>query len=249
VSITNLPALDFRRTTQQAARYPFLWLARDLSLNAQSGQAGATTDVGSRGSTDSLGTSVTTSSYDAPAWHFYNSTDIGGYCSTNAFLYWSVPMIPQAMCGILDLVSDNPTGLSFDMGLFDLSNGLGTGARLFIAITSSGTKSYELVYTPDGITFRRSSLAGLLTILDGDRLKLRWSLSASGQAQLYGTVGSGSEVTASTPAVSALPTAWGGTTIRLNKTEAANYYLGGPYIGCCVMMGNQTSAILAAAIA
>ena len=256
MSITILPALDFRRTTQEAARYPFLWRARDLSINAASGQVG----------TNSRTAAVHTAAYDSfssgmqlnyamPEWDAHSLAapldhNVNFFFDTSSSLSWSVPVLPQAMCGMVtfrESFAGHPANWeTFDAGVWDSSSGAATGARIFIAITSSGTKYYELVYTADGVTFRRSTMA--VATVENDKVRLRWQLTTAGVANLWQSKNGGAEAAGSTPSASTLPGTWSGTTMRLNRTEAANYGRG-RYYNCVLMMGNQTEAVLAAAIA
>jgi len=255
MSITTLPAIDFWRTTQEAVRYPFLWRSRDLSVNAQSGQAGTNsrTAVTHSGVYDSFGAAIA-ANYTQPEWDAHEllgvDHEVNWFFDVASSLSWPVPVLPQAMCGMVtfrESYAGHPANWeTFDAGVWDLSSGAATGARIFIAITSSGTKYYELVYTTDGVTFRRSTMA--VATVENDEVRLRWQLTTAGVANLWQSKNGGAEAAGSTPAASTLPAAWSGTTMSLNVAEGSNYGRG-RYYNCVVMMGNQTEAVLAAAIA
>lgn len=246
MSTTTLPGIDFRRTTEEAARYPFLWRARDLSLNAQSGQTGTYTDTVGESADDSFGATMNCK-YNQPVWS-YNSTYSRMTFRPRASaksVTWPVPVKPQAMCGIVNLIDVGSSGSTYSAGLWDLSNGAGTGARIFLHTVDSGTLYFELVYTADGITFRRSVMAA--TVNSGISARIRWQLTSAGVAQAWISLGGDPEVAGSIPSASALPSSWGGTTMSLNWAESV--YGASAYTDCVVMMGNQTAAVLAAAIA
>ena len=228
----TLPALSFRRHTGPAARYPLLWLARRLALNAESGQTGTYVNTSTDAATDHFGNNYT-SVHSQPPWHYPSAATMPSVAlklkaSASTVLSWPVPLIPQAMCGMIDFI-ENANVTVANGAIWDLSSGAGTGARIFIASTGS---FYRLSYS-DGTTTRTSTLAA--SPANNNRVRLRWSLSSTGVAQLWQSVEGAAESTSGAASAHPLPATRSGTTIRLSKTQIWNVDM----LGCANAAPNQ----------
>lgn len=225
----------FARTTELAARHPFVFLARRLGLTAESGQVALIERTGAAEPADSFAGSRTMVAKQ-PAWeHDAGLGLVGLLLGASSAARWDLPILPQACSGLVDLIERGAVATA-GAGLWSLANDAATGARLWIE--ADGTY-YQLKYS-DGTTTRISTMAVAPTL--NARLRLSWSLSSAGVAQLAQRVGSGAYVNGSTPAALALPAAWGsGFRLRLNSIGTANFG-SGLYLGATVLLGVQATA-------
>lgn len=237
----TMPLLAYRRETERALRHPLVWLGRELTVDALTGQAGTMTRAATATPTDSVGTSRTVV-HSQPAWQT-NTTHsrTGLLLGTNANLAWALPLIPQAMCGMVEFV-ESGTLTTASAGVFYLGNDGATGARLYIDSTGS---QYRLTHD-NGSAAVTATMTGTAPT-SGQRVRLRWWLYSTGSVQLWQSINGAAETGPSASGTNALATAWAGTTCRLNSVGTANQ--GNTVaLGAVVMLGNQTEATLLAAL-
>lgn len=236
----TLPGHAFRRTTTRGTRYPLLWVARrGLSIDALSGQAGTLTQAGTVSTTDVSGSTVSVN-HTQPPWSYVSGQTVTGLLlgtGTNK-LAWPFTVIPQVMCGMIDFVENGGLGTASG-GVW--SNGSAT-ARLWL--DSSGTQ-YRMNYS-DGATTRTATMTGTAPT-NGQRVRLRWTLSASGTIAIAQSINGAAETGPAASAATALPAAWTAATAYLNSVGVGNYG-SNIYLGCVVMIGNQSAVTLQAAL-
>jgi hypothetical protein len=236
----TVPGHAFRRTTTRSTRYPLLWVGRRaLSIDALSGQAGVLTQAATVTVTDIPGNTVAVNNKQPP-WSYVSGQLVTGLLlgTGTKRLEWPFRVVPQAMCGMIDFVENG--GLAVVSGGV-WSNGSAT-ARLWL--DSSGTQ-YRMNYS-DGTTTRTCTMTGTAPTT-GQRVRLRWILSATGTIQLGQSINGGAETLPAASAATTLPAAWTAALAYLNSVGAGNYG-SNIYLGCVVMIGNQTAATLQAAI-
>ncbi len=241
--MATLPSFGVRRTSGPVGRYPFLWLARNLlSLDALSGQVGTLTQGGSVNTTDSFGATVAVL-YGQPPWSYVSGQLVTGLLlgTSTKTLKWTVNILPQAMCWMIDFVENGGLGTASG-GVAYLGIDAATGARVYI--DSTGTQ-YRATYT-DGTTTRTCVMTGTAPT-SGQRVRLRLILSATGTIQLGQSINGGAETLPAASAATTLPATWGGTVFRLNAVGTANYGAN-IYLGAVMMWGSQTAAVLQAAL-
>lgn len=237
----TLPGLAFRQTTGRARRHPFLWVPRDaLSIDALSGQTGTLTATGTTTVTDTFGATAT-ANHSQPQWSYSSGQTVTGLLlGSSKYLSWSLNILPQTMCWMVDFVENGGVAVA-SAGVLYLGNSGATGARVYI--DSTGTY-YRATYT-DGSTTRTSTLAAAPT--SGQRVRLRVQLSATGTIRIHQSINSAAETSASESAATTLPAAWTGTTLYLNSVGTANTGAN-IYLGAVIMAGTQTATVLQAAL-
>lgn len=238
----TLPTLAPRRTANRLGRHPLVWIARELSLSALGGQVGTHTRAATATPTDSYAATRTVV-HSQPAWSYVSGQLVTGLLlGTNANLAFALPILPQAMGGMIDFVENGGLGTASG-GVWYLGNDGATGARVYV--DSTGTQ-YRVTYT-DGTTTRTSTMTGTAPTT-GQRVRLRWELTASGTIQIWQSINGAAETTPGASAATTLPAAWAGTTMRLNSVGTANQGAN-IYLGCAVMLGTVTAAQLQAVMA
>jgi len=192
------------------------WTADGL-LIARSGHLGSFSRGASLASVaDSLGTTYAAAN-SQPAWE---ARDLDGDTIREAFglrmgaddrLPFDDPPPPQALSGLLEFV-ETGARTTANATLFAITNDAVSGARLWL--DTSGT--YYRINWSDGATTRTATLTvGQPT--SGQRVRLRWTLSATGVVTLWQSINGAAETTA-TAAPLMLPTAWAsGARVRLNS--------------------------------
>lgn len=240
----TIPALAFRRTTTRAGRHPLLWTARAaLSVDALSGQVGTLTQAGAVSTTDTSGGTVSVNQAQPPWSYVAAQTATGLLLGTGTKgLAWPLNILPQAMCWMVDFCENGGLAVASG-GVAYLGNDGATGARIYIDSTGA---QYRVTYT-DGTTTQTVTMTGTAPT-SGQRVRLRLTLSASGTIQLGQSINGGAETVPAASAATALPAVWTGTTGRLNSVGTANYGAN-IYLGIVVMAGDQTAAVLQAALA
>jgi len=237
----TLPLIGFRRETGRAYRHPLVWLGRDLVVDAHTGQAATFTRAATAAPTDSFSTARTVV-HSQPAWQT-NVTHgrTGLLLGASTRIAWDVPVLPQAMSGLVEFVENGTLGTA-SAGIFSLSNDAVSGARLFI--DSSGTQ-YRVTHH-NGTSGVTATMTGTAPT-SGQRVRLRWALSATGTVQIWQSINGAAETGPAASGTLSLAAAWGGTTFRLNAVGSSNHgaMIG---LGAVVMLGNQTAATLAAAL-
>lgn len=237
----TLPPLGFRRTTGRAYRHPLVWLGRELAVNAQTGQTGTFTRAATAAPTDSYSTARTVV-HSQPAWQTSTThSRTGLLMGTNANLAWSLPLIPQAMCGMVEFVENGGVAVA-NGGVFYLGNDAATGARLYIQ--SSGSQ-YRLVHN-NGSAAVTATMTGTAPTT-GQLVRLRWWLYSTGSVQIWQSINGAAETGPAATSTNALAAAWAATTCRLNSIGTSNAG-NNIYGGAVVMLGNQTAATLLAAL-
>lgn len=193
------------------------WDAALASLESDQGVAGVFSRAATLASvSDGVGATYT-APHSLPAWEArdLDADGVREACGlrmgTADFLHWPVAPAPQAMTGLLDLI-ETGARTSANATLFAITNDAVTGARLWL--DTSGT-FYRLNWT-DGTTTRTATLTvGQPTA--GQRVRLWWTLTATGALTLSQSINGGADSTA-TAAALALPAAWAaGTVVRLNS--------------------------------
>ena len=237
----TLPLLEFRRQSGRALGHPLVWLAREFTVDALTGQVGTLTRAATAAPTDGNGVARTVV-HSQPAWQT-NTTHsrTGLLLGTNANLAWALPVLPQAMSGMVEFVENGTVG-SAGAGLFYLGNDGATGARLYL--DSTGTQ-YRLTHH-NGSSSVTATMTGTAPTT-GQRVRLRWWLYSDGKVLLQQSINGAAETGPAASATNTLAAAWAGTTCRLNSLGTAN--LGNTVaLGAVVMLGNQTETVLAAAL-
>lgn len=236
-----MPGLGFRRTGTRAGRHPFLWVGREsLSIDALSGQTGTLTAGSTSTITDTSGGTVTSNYRQPPYSYLAGQTVTGLLLGSGKYLAWTVNILPQTMCWMVDFVENGGVAVA-SAGVLYLGNSGATGARIYI--DSTGTY-YRATYT-DGSTTRTSTLAAAPT--SGQRVRLRVQLSATGTIRIHQSINGAAETSASESAATTLPAAWTGTTLYLNAVGTANTGAN-IYLGAVIMAGTQTATVLQAAL-
>jgi hypothetical protein len=215
-------ALGFDNPTGVNCRHGFLWLARELSLNARSGQVGTLVRTASSTAVDDSGTSGTVF-HSQPAWERVD-TDADAVRDRMALklgadlLSWPFQPTPAAMSGIVEFIERGTVGVVSD-GLFYLGNDGVTGARLYI--DSTGT-FYRLTYHDGTNPAVTSTLA--VAPSTGDLVRLHWTIGGGGIVQLSQSIAGGAWVTAAASSGLALASTWGAgaAKVRLNSKGTGN---------------------------
>jgi len=235
------PGIGFRRTIGRAARHPWVWRARDLDVNALSGQTATHTRAATATPTDSFAATRTVA-HSQPAWHYTAAKSVTGLLlGTNADVSYALPILPQAMGGGIHFIENGGKAI-VGGGVWYEGNDAGSGARIYLDATGT---VYRLTYT-DGTTTRTATMATAPST--GDEVWLRWTLTSAGVCQIWQSINGAAETTPGAAAATVLPAAWAGTTMRLNRlgtgTRGNTIYLDG-----VVMLGAPTLAQIQVVVA
>ncbi len=232
----TLPLIGFRRTTERAVRHPLVWMARELSLDAQSGQAGTFTRAATKTSTDSFATSGT-SNYAQPAWSGAStlaSLDMGA----TDVLKWVSPFAVQACAGMIQFYENG--SLAGSKAIFAITND--TPVAPLLLVYSSGTQ-YQIQHN-NAISTVTSTLSGTAPT-SGQLVQLRWSLLSTGVVQIRQSINGAAETLASASGTLTLGAAWASPTAFYLNSEGASTIVGtSRFVGCAVMQGAPTQAQL-----
>ena len=234
----TIPTSEFRRAIAVAPRASFVWRARDLSLNALTGQVGTLVRAATGTSLDSYAVSLTTVR-DRPRWHITSSLaaiKLGAL----EYLGWPVPMIPIAMSGLIDFIEDGT--LAAGTEIMSIANAAAGNASF--RVNSSGS-FYRVVHN-NNVSSVTSTLAAAPTA--GQRVRLRWLILSTGSVQIFQSIDGAAETTAAASGILALATAWSATTTLFFNSFGASNYGVGIFMGAVVMPGNQTQATLLQAL-
>ena len=260
----TLPTLGFRRETTPAPRAALVWRARDLSLNAATGQAGTLVRTASAlTSWDSSGANALTVVRERPRWTD-NLTTGGtaevalqlGYVAgaLTEYLSWPCNLIPGACSGLLTFMENETC---------TIGDAHATGASLF-AISNDATLTgpYLSVYANNAGKYRIdhdndvASVNAVMTTapVTTNRVRLRWWLTSTGTVQIWQSINGAAETTPGASGTLALGSIWGtaGSPAKywLNSLGTAGLigYGYAHFTGCVVMPGNQTQATLLQAL-
>lgn len=237
----TMPPLAFRRDSGRALRHPLVWLARELSVDALTGQAGTLTRTATAAPTDSYATARTVV-HSQPAWQTDTTHGRTGLLlGASETLAWPLPLIPQAMSGLVEFIENGTLGTASD-AIWYLGSDAASGAHLYI--DSTGTQ-YRINHY-NGTSTVSATMTGTAPT-SGQKVRLRWWLYSDGKVDLWQSINDAAETSPAVSGTLALASAWGGTTCRLNSKGTANYgaMIG---LGCVVMLGNQTESTLKAAL-
>ena len=125
-----------------------------------------------------------------------------------------------------------------------IGNNVPTATLPLLVIFSSSTE-YQVQHN-QGVTVT-CSLTGTAPT-SGQRVQLRWWLYSDGSVQLWQSINLAAETTAARTAANALAAAWSATAkYNFNSYNGATGAI--RLIGAVVMAGNQTQAVLKAAMA
>lgn len=234
----TIPTSEFRRAIAVAPRASFVWRARDLSLNALTGQVGTLVRPNTGTSLDSYAASLTTVR-DRPRWHITSGLGAIKLMSVE-YLSWPMPLIPMAMSGLIDFIEDG--SLAAGLEIMSIANAAAGNASFRV---NSSASFYRVVHN-NNVSSVTSTLAAAPTA--GQRVRLRWLLLSTGSVQIFQSIDGAAETTAAASGTLALATAWAATTtLFVNGFGATNI---GTQInlGVVVMPGNQTQATLLQAL-
>lgn len=225
----TLPLLGFRRTTERAVHHPLVWLARELSLDALSGQAGTFTRAATKTSTDSFATSGTVN-YAQPAWSGAStlaSLDMG----TSDVLKWVSPFGVQACSGMIQFYENG--SLAGSKAIFAITND--TPVAPLLLIFSSGTQ-YQIQHN-NAISTVTSTMSGTAPT-SGQLVQLRWRILSTGSVQIFQSINGAAETTATASGTLALGAAWASpTAFYLNSSGSGTIVGTSRFVGACVLQG------------
>lgn len=247
----TLPSLGFRRTTERAARHPFVWTARELSLDALSGQTGVLTRTATAASLDSVGASYTVN-HSQPGW-----TAVGGVAALDLGsaggalaeqVSWAFPLTSGiALSGLFDFFEHGTAAVTGGASIGAISNSASAAARLYWTCTSG--HQYSVTHDPTGAAAVTSTPA--VTPSAADRCRFRWWVYSDGSVQAWLSRNGGAETAGSRSSAKTFAASWSATTkLWLNQlgTGAFNYGCN-QFVGIAVAQGNLTQAQLMAVLA
>lgn len=234
----TIPTSEFRRAIAVAPRASFVWRARDLSLNALTGQVGTLVRAATGTSLDSYAVSLTTVR-DRPRWHITSGLGAIKLMSIE-YISWPMPLIPMAMSGLIDFIEDGSLSASLD--IMSITNVAAGNASL--RVNSSGS-FYRVVHN-NNVSSVTSTLAAAPTA--GQRVRLRWLLLSTGSVQIFQSIDGAAETTAAASGILALASTWAATTTLFLNGFGATVLGTQINIGVVVMPGNQTQATLLQAL-
>lgn len=230
----------FRREVTAAYRHPLIWLARDLTIDARTGQAGTLTRTTTKAVPDSGGTNRTVN-HSQPGWvgnTAVPSLDLGASES----LQWAFSTKPTAMCGLIDFY-ENGTLASAGLPLLTICGATFLAPTLYLDV-SAGLK-YQITHN-NNVSSVTATLAAAPT--SGQRVQIRWWLYSDGKVQLWQSINGAAETTPGASGTLALASAWNGTPALYLNAKAVSSYGANRFIGCVVMLGNQSQAKLLEAL-
>lgn len=236
-----LPPFAHRREVVRAYRHPLVFVARDLSLVARSGQEGTFTRATTGAADDSFAV-ARTCNYGQPRWHSRSSiATLRMGSGVTEYLTWAVPAGVGAMSFLFDFI-ENGTLASAGRALWSLTNAAGGTPRLYVS--ESGGK-YAAVHQ-NGAGTVSSTMTGTAPV-NGDRVRLRVHLLSTGSIQIWQSINGAAETT---PGASGTQTvnAWASTTLFiLNALGTGNIGIT-DWIGAVMMAGSQSQAKLLEAL-
>lgn len=260
----TLPTAEFRRGTTPAPRAAFVWRARDLALNAATGQVGTLVRASAaNASWDSYATNTISVVRERPRWaSIYPQTSLDpaalvlGYVAgaLTEYLSWPCGILPQAMSGLLVFLEQETITIgdasANGAGLFCISNpAVTTGPYLTLFGNNAG--KYAITHDNDVSQVTATMATAPAT---SNRVTLRWALTSTGTVQLWQSLNGAAETTPGASGTLALGALWGtagsAAQIWLNTQGTAGLAYG--YVemqGVVIMPGIQSQAVLLQALA
>lgn len=237
----TLPSGLFRRDVAQVApRYPFVWRARDLSLNALTGQTGVLTRTTTKSVTDSQGVSRTVN-HSQPAWDG-STTKPSLSLGASETLKFSLLANPVAMSGLVEFY-ENGT-LAGGTAICAICNSTPSAALM---VLYSSTTQYQIQHN-NGLSTVTSTLSGTAPT-SGQRVLLRWWLYSDGSVQCWQSINGAAETASTRTAALTLASAWSSPTFFWMNSEGSATNVGSSkFVGAVLMLGNQTQAKLLEAL-
>ena len=240
----TLPTSQFRRSTSAAPRASLVWRARDLSLNAATGQVGTLVRAATGTSTDSNAVSLTTVR-DRPRWHI--TSGLGAIkLGASEYLGHAFSFLPAAACsGLIDFVEDG-TISTIGKPLFAVCGTSWTSPTLYVDV-SAGSK-YQITHN-NSSTVVTSTMTGTAPTVC-QRVQIRWHYYADGKVQIFQSIAGAAETSATISGTLAPAATWNGSppTFWMNGLPGSVYGQN-IFLGHVVMGGNQTLAALSQALA
>lgn len=244
----TLPSFSFRRGTALARRYPLVWQARELSLNALTGQTGTLVRAVAAAANDTNGTSRTLS-YHQPRWTYENSAAglrLGGASgNVTEYLTWDLPVLPVAMSGLFDFTEFGTAANAAGASLGSLGTNSTTSPKIYWSSNASG--QYAVTHDPTGTAAVVS--AASVTPTTGQRCRFRWWLYSDGAVQSWMSIDGGAETAGTKSAAKTFGAAWAGTPTMWVNTIGTTFTYGHTVLhGVVVALGNQTQSTLLEAL-
>lgn len=235
----TLPTVAFRRETSRARRWPLVWQARRLTVDALTGQTGVFSRAATRAVTDSAGVSRTVNNHQ-PAW-----TSVGGVTAldmgTSDALYWTTPLSMVALCGLITFVEAG--SLAGSDTIFALTNG--SAGTPYLVVQSTGTQ-YRIVHH-NGTSSVSSTMSGTAPTA-GQTVSLRWTLLSTGVVQIHQAINGAAETSATASGTLTLGAAWASPS-RCYLNTGVGTDGTSKFVGLVIGLGNQTQADLLEALA
>lgn len=237
----TLPPLDFRRDVALARRWPLVVQARELSLDALTGQAGTLTRAATKAVTDSSGVSRTVN-YHQPAWTAVSGVAALDLGSSDSLAY-DCDLLPVACCGLVDFFHNSPGA---NGTVIDITNS--TPATPYLRVYWTGTQ-YRIEHH-NGSAAVTATMTGTAPSAS-QRVRLRWWLYSTGAVQIWQSKDGAAETTPGASGTNALAAAWAATTKYFVNSAgtAAGTYGAMKLAGLVVGLGNQSQAAMLAALA
>lgn len=243
----TLPSFGFRRGPALARRYPLVWQARDLSLNAQTGQVGTLVRALTAAANDSAGVSRTLN-YHQPRWTYENAVGLrlgGASGGVTEYLTWDLPILPVTMSGLFDFTEFGTAANAGGASLGSLGTNSTTSPKAYWTSNASG--QYAVTHDPTG-SAAVVSTAGV-TPTTGQRCRFRWWIYSDGAVQSWMSINGGAETAGSKSAAKTFGAAWAGTPTLWINTIGTTFTYGHTILhGVVVALGNQTQANLLEAL-
>jgi len=232
--------LDVRDPLARRWRYPFVWRARELSLDARSGQTGTLVRAAAGNAFDSDAVALTLPYY-LPRWTIatFSGEDLvalrmGG--GVDESLKWALPLLPRSICLLLDFMENG--ALSGSLPLLSLTDD--AASTPVLSIISNG--SAYVAQHHNGTTFVSSSLGAGPSV--NDRVRLRLTLSATGVVQLHQSLNGAGETSSTASSALALASAWAGTPTLYLNSNGLDTFGTVDAIGLALMLGDQSRDLL-----
>lgn len=214
--------MGFRDPIAARPRHGFLFLPRELSLTARTGQVGTLVRTSGGAATDDHGSSLTLP-HSMARWERVDSDadavrDRAGLRLEVDLLSWPFQPAPAAMAFLFEGIEDS-TAATSGAGLVYLGNDAVSGGRLFVSATAGGF--YQLTHH-NGTSPVTSAMAAAPSA--GQRFRLYGTISATGVVQLSQQIASGAWSTAAASGTLALASSWGAGSakLRLNSVGTAS---------------------------
>jgi hypothetical protein len=244
----TLPSVEYRRGATAAWRHAWIWRAREHSLDARTGQTGTFLRASAKAVADSFGVNRTVN-HSQPAWRGVDldldstSESIALALGATEGVSWPVPVLPRAMSGLVDFIQNQAiTPTSAILALCS-----GAAANPLLMIESTGAQ-YRIRHH-NGTSAVSSTMTGTAPT-SGQRVRLRFSIDATGTVQIWQSVALGAEVAATASGALTLGAAWSGTPTLWLNSAGTTQYGDSFFLGGVLMLGaNVAQATLLEALA